>query len=196
MLFVKEFKNMFIAGVAIFFAFVVTEIRHFNEINYESVSPIIFLVCLGIFAMIAEIGHDLAIRLSLKSVEGKSFFELSPIGTVITILSGIFGFVVPAAGGTKILYTFKNSVKDAIVASSGCLFNLIVGILVVLTSLYFNSKWFALAGAFPNLALGTFCLFPFSPFEGKRVFIGSKVIWGLLFFTSMLMYLYTVFSFE
>lgn len=195
-LFVKEFKNMFIAGVAIFLAFFVTEIRHFNEMDYESVSPIVFLLCLAIFAMIAEIGHDLAIRLSLKSVEGKSVFELSPIGTVITILSGIFGFVVPAAGGTKIFYTFKNYIKDAIVASSGCLFNLIVGILVVLISLYFNSKWFALAGAFPNLALGTFCLFPFNPFEGKRVFIGSKIIWELLFFTSMLLYLYTVFSFE
>lgn len=125
--------------------------------------------------MIAEIGHGLAIRLSIKSVAGKSVFELSPIGTVITILSGIFGFVVPVAGGTKIFYTFKHSLKDAIVASSGCLFNLIVGILVVLISLYFNSKWFALAGAFPNLALGIFCLFPFNPFEGKRYSLGVKL---------------------
>lgn len=41
-LFVTEFKNMFIAGVTIFFAFVVTEVRHFNELNYESASKIIF----------------------------------------------------------------------------------------------------------------------------------------------------------
>jgi len=106
-----------------------------------------------------------------------------------------FAFVVPVSGGTKRSYTFKNSRKDAIVASSGSLFNLIVGILVLLISLIFNSKWFALAGAFPNLALCTFCLFHFSPFEGKRVFFGSKIVWGLLFFTSVLLYLYTVLSF-
>lgn len=199
-----ELKGLFIACGAMFFAFAL-ELHPFSHsfkvgaatsscFNcfelFKDVNPFLFLLSIALFSIVAEIGHEFVIKLSLKNVGGKSVFELSLIGTIITIISGIFGFVISAAGGTKILHKFKKSKKDALVASSGSLFNLILGLFLLF--IFFNIKWLALASAMPNLAYATFCLFPTYPFEGRRVFNGSKGLWSLLFLSSMFFYTFAI----
>ncbi len=181
-----DFIKLIIGGGIIFFAFAIEKIHESNN-EYE-VDPLIFLLSLAFFAMIAEIGHNLAFKFSLKSVGSNLRFELSLIGAFITITSGFLGFVIAAAGGTKVIREIKNSLIEPIVTASGSFFNLMFGILLLFISISFQIKWLAI-GALPNLAYATFCLFPTYPFEGRKVFKGNKFLWGLLFFFSLMFYL-------
>ncbi|HIH44799.1 MAG TPA: hypothetical protein HA257_06950 [Candidatus Methanoperedenaceae archaeon] len=186
-------NNLWIAigGVIIFLAFLIELTLYSHETPYDASSPI-FIVSLAFFVMLAEIGHDLVARFSLQSMGGKKLMELSLLGSVVTILTGIMGFVVTAVLSSKVLRKSENIMQEAVVTLSGSIFNLLVGMLVLLVTLVLNIKWLALAGAMPNLAYATFSLLPFYPFEGKAVIKGSIWLWGLMFFVSMMLYIYVI----
>ena len=188
-----DFKRVTAGGVVIFFAFMIEFFRFSDGFNY-GVNPIVFILSLAFFAMFAEISHELVIKYTSRSLDGKSVFEFSFIGTIVALISGMMGFVIPAAGGTKILKNFTSPLEEAIVVASGSFFNLMIGVLLLFISISYNIHWLILAGALPNLANAAFCLFPAYPFEGRRVFKGNKWFWGLLFSFSMMFYLFVVLS--
>ena len=186
-----EFKRYIIGGGILFLAFAISPQSHAVEYN---VDQIVFLFALAFFAMFAQIGHNLAFKFFLRSAGIKSVFKLSPIGVIITVLSGAVGFLITVVGGTKILHDFDNPFNEAMATASGSLFNLLLGAFLLFVGMFMNIEWIALAGAMPNLVYATFCLFPTYPFEGRRVFEGNKFLWGLLFFFSLMFYFIVLWS--
>jgi len=182
-----------LAGVVLFLAFDISfDLFSTNIRDTYQMDPIIFFVILAAFAVVAEVGHDLAIKLALRSTGGKSTFRLSLIGIPMTLLSGLLGFVITAAGGTKILRVFESGRRGATVAACGALFNLVLGAVLLYIGIAYRMSWLAFAGAMPNLANAAFSMFPTYPFEGRRVVRGSRLVWGLVFFTSMMFYVYAM----
>ncbi|MBC2707118.1 MAG: hypothetical protein HF975_11195 [ANME-2 cluster archaeon] len=184
-----EIIRLILAGGILFLAFSLEACRE-THISEFGIKPLLFIVSLAFFAMLAEIGHDFAIKISHNSLGGKSIFKISFFGAIVTIISGWFGFVITAAGGTRISNLIDNSFKEAIAASSGAIFNLTMGFFLLLFSNYFpDFKWLVFTGAMPNLAYATFSLFPIYPFEGRDIIKGNCILWGILFFLSLMFYL-------
>jgi len=186
---IVEIIRLILAGGILFLAFSLEAYRE-THISEFGINPLLFIASLAFFAMLAEIGHDFAIRISHNSLGGKSIFEISFFGAIVTIISGWFGFVITAAGGTRISNRIDNSFKEAIAASSGAIFNLTMGFFLLLFSNYSpDFKWLVFTGAMPNLACATFSLFPIYPFEGREIIDGNLILWGILFFLSLMFYL-------
>jgi len=184
-----EINRLILAGGILFVAFSLEAYRE-NHISEFGINPVLFLVSLAFFAMLAEIGHDFAIKVSHNSLGGKSIFEISFFGAIVTIISGLFGFIITAVGGTRISNIIDNSFKEAIAASSGAIFNLTIGFFLLLFSNYSPGfEWLVFTGAMPNLAYATFSLFPIYPFEGREIIKGNSILWGILFFLSLMFYL-------
>ncbi|MDO8724434.1 MAG: hypothetical protein Q7J35_00005, partial [Candidatus Methanoperedens sp.] len=186
--YLSETLKLIIGGGILFFAFSIAYSGVANKIKYD-ISPLIFLVSLAFFSMFSEISQDLGLKFTLKSAGINSVFRLSPIGSLITILSGFSGLVIAAVGSSKSLNKDNNPQINVLAIASGSLLNMLFGLVLLVLSLLLQMNWLAAVGAVPSLASATCGLFPSYPFEGRNIFKDNRFIWGLLFFISLMLYL-------
>ncbi len=170
----KEFKDIFIAVIALSFVFSYPE-AIFN--------PVFFMFSL--FAVgIAFMGHELSHRYVARKLGYWAEFRLWNQGIIFALFLAIatgggFVFAAPGAVVFSSPYVFKNPSRQDVgrIGIAGVVFNIVLMYAFLGLNFIYPNPVLALA-AFVNGWLAAFNLIPFGPLDGTKVLSWNKLAWA------------------
>ena len=155
--------------------------------------PLLVIGSAVVFASIF-LPHELAHKAAAKSYGLWAEFRLTLIGVLLTLLSVISPIKLVAPGAVVITGAASRRTIGR-TALAGPLTNVLISILFIglsqfapvgILSVILNS------GAALSSWIALFNLIPFSVFDGAKIFWWSKLTWGLIFLTSIILTIYTI----
>ncbi len=209
-----ELKNIVVADVLLSLAFTLTLLggltNAFSSLNlFEYLLPISFIAVTLTFVL-----HELMHKFVAQHFGAIAAFKTSMTGLAITIISGMFGFLLGIPGATFIFTNKFTKREDGIVSLAGPLTNfaiflvvLAIGLLLfsnflsgVTTSLNPLSPNFLHASYLQNLLgitlfislwLAFFNMLPIFPLDGSKVLAWNKAIYAIVILTIVALFLIT-----
>ncbi len=144
---------------------------HFNAEFLSSLLLAAFTV--GIGFLFHELGHKVVAQRYGLWAEFRSFDQM----LILAIIMSFFGFVLAAPGAVMISGNNVDIKKNGRISVAGPLVNIIIA-LAFLGLHYAIPSRMTTIGFMVNSWLALFNLLPFGNFDGKKVFVYSKKIWG------------------
>jgi Zn-dependent protease len=123
--------------------------------------------------------HEIAHKFTAQKNQLWSEFRIVPFGVLLTVLSIISPLKI-IAPGTVLIFGESNQNKLGKISFAGPLTNIILGYLLLLTSLLYTIPEVALIlfwGAEVNAILAIFNLIPFGMLDGQKILLWNKKIW-------------------
>lgn len=124
--------------------------------------------------------HELAHKFLAQKYGCKAEFKAFPLMLAITLFGSLFGFVFAAPGAVFISGHNISTRKNGKVSLVGPLTNLVLSLGFFAILFVSQSELFQLIGSLGakiNAWLALFNMIPFGPFDGKKVWNWSKVVW-------------------
>lgn len=185
----NEVKDIIVSVGALTIAFSIWVFRSSRvEINIETVSIVIATSILSVTT--AFLLHELAHRYVARRFGGYAFFKMWPLGVLLAIVTSFLGFIFAAPGAVNIGGIYRND-HIGKTALAGPATNLILGIVLYLTSFLFSSVSVAafmlgFAGSI-NLFLALFNMIPIPPLDGSKIWKWDFHIFVLVFAVALLL---------
>ncbi|MCL6003655.1 MAG: site-2 protease family protein, partial [Candidatus Thermoplasmatota archaeon] len=128
--------------------------------------------------------HEMSHKFTAIHYGAWSEFRMWPMGLVLTIITGLIGFLF-ALPGAVYFASYRNPIREGKIAVAGPIANLVMGV-ALLPILLFVSLPFGFYAAvfflvYINLWLGLFNLVPIPPLDGSKVFAWNKKYWVTIF---------------
>jgi Zn-dependent protease len=150
----------------------------------NSIPFVLGVVGVGIFA------HELSHKLVARSLGFKTVFKVWESGLTFSAFLALLGALLPFYGSTFIrqkdwAYN-KNVKKMGLIYLAGPVVSLVLAFCFLGLAHWANTEWLVALGTVgyrANFALVLFNLipiFPFTPFDGRKIFLWSKIVWSLL----------------
>ncbi len=195
-----ELRDLFLSLVALVIAFSVLGGRGLPGLDTILISTV--GVCTGF--LLHEMAHKfMALRFGYRAE-----YRANMAGLVLAIVMAFFGFLLAAPGGVMIskldapqeLYmqdSFgqeeqrRREKREMLwISLAGPMTNIILAVFFFLIFVFLpvssgdaeSSLWMLAANfaIFINLTLAAFNMLPFGPLDGKKIFDGNRLVWGLV----------------
>ena len=138
-------------------------------------------------AGVTILAHELSHKLVARSLGLKTVFKVWESGLVISALWALLGVLVPFYGSTFIKqkdWSYNKDVrKMGLIYMAGPVVSLILASCFLALGVNGSLLLVGTIGFWANSSMVFFNLipiFPFTPFDGRRIFLWSKTIWSLL----------------
>ena len=161
--------------------------------------------------------HELAHRVAARRYGFQAVYHVWIPGLVMAMGAALLGFLLAAPGGVYISIgqnTAENRAKMGKAALAGPVVNMVLTVvftvlLLILTSygqiVKSTTGWTAAQipvyvtdtasmGVVINAWLGFFNLIPFGSFDGQKVFLWNKKVWGIFFGASIILFVLIFFA--
>lgn len=125
--------------------------------------------------------HELAHRQVARHFGAHAEYRAWRAGLIFAIFSSFLGFIF-AAPGAVYIYGNINRKENGIISIAGPLTNIVVAIGFFLLITLTENDWVNSVGILGfqiNMFLATFNLLPIGPLDGSKVFVWSKLAWGI-----------------
>jgi Zn-dependent protease len=155
----------------------------------SSALGIAFLMTITAFLL-----HEMSHKFTAIHYGAWSEFRMWPLGLVLTIITGIIGFLF-ALPGAVYFVSYRNPIREGKIALAGPTANLIIGTALIPVFLFVPMSSLTILAAvyyliYINLWLGLFNLIPFPPLDGSKVFAWNKKSWGAVFALAAVLVIY------
>lgn len=124
--------------------------------------------------LLHELGHKIVAQKYGYFAEFRSFDQM----LVIAILLSFFGFIF-AAPGAVMIKGMKNLKHNGHISAAGPAVNIFLSLLFLIGLMIFPNMVFQY-GFYINAILAGFNLIPIGMFDGKKIFVWNKLVWGLM----------------
>lgn len=187
----KEVLDITLAVIVLGFLFTLTE-------EYPTYADVLInyiqaIILIGLGFVFHELGH----KVVAQSLGASAYFQLWTKGLIISIIIGLItlGKIIFFAPGYVLIsatkrsrFGFKRSYlnlnDNALISAAGPTINLAMALGFKLFSpLLPVNVWFL--GTNINAWLALFNLLPFPPLDGSKVFFWNRVVWTILFLSSL-----------
>jgi Zn-dependent protease len=195
-----EVKQILTADIVLIIAFSLTLsggiFKFFQDPGTFINSFVSFLPIVVVAVTLSFILHELMHKFVAQRYGAIAGFRTSVMGLAITIITGMFGFLLGIPGATMIYVHSFTKKENGIVSLAGPLTNLCVfaafftiGILMnpATGSYLYTAISFTI---FISLLLAFFNMLPISPLDGSKVFAWSKPVYIVTMGTIFLLILY------
>ncbi len=196
----KEVQDIAISVVTLSVALFLIIYRTTFKVNGVPLKlPILSALGIGFLMTItAFLIHEMSHKFTAIHFGAWSEFRMWPLGLVLTIVTGLIGFLF-ALPGAVYFASYRNPIREGKIAMAGPIANLVMGI-ALLPVLLFVPLHFEFYAAvyflvYINLWLGLFNLIPFPPLDGSKVFAWNKTYWGTIFAVAAVLVAYFFISF-
>jgi Zn-dependent protease len=175
-------------------------IRSSFKVNGINVHPALLLaLAIGFLMTItAFLIHEMSHKFTAIHYGAWSEFRMWPMGLVLTIITGLIGFLF-ALPGAVYFASYRNPIREGKIALAGPIANMVMGIVLLPVLLFVTMPLNAFAAVFflvyINLWLGLFNLVPIPPLDGSKVFAWNKMYWGITFAVAAVLVGYFFISF-
>lgn len=182
----KEVQDIVISVITLSVALFLIIYRSSFKVNGVLIRPqpiqalgIGFLMTITAFLI-----HEMSHKFTAIHFGAWSEFRMWPMGLVLTIVTGLIGFLF-ALPGAVYFASYRNPIREGKIALAGPIANLVMGVALLPVLLFASIPFFAFAAVFflvyINLWLGLFNLVPIPPLDGSKVFAWNKTYWGMIF---------------
>ncbi|MCL5873838.1 MAG: site-2 protease family protein [Candidatus Thermoplasmatota archaeon] len=196
----KELQDIAISVVTLSVALFLIIVRSSFRVNGVTVHPAL-LVALAIgflMTITAFLIHEMSHKFTAIHYGAWSEFRMWPMGLVLTIITGLIGFLF-ALPGAVYFASYRNPIREGKIALAGPIANLVMGIALLPILLFVSMPINVFAAVFflvyINLWLGLFNLVPIPPLDGSKVFAWNKMYWGITFSIAAVLVAYFFISF-
>jgi Zn-dependent protease len=196
----KEVRDILISVVTLSVALFLIIYRSSFKVNGILIRPqplealaIGFLMTVTAFLL-----HEMSHKFTAIHYGAWSEFRMWPMGLVLTIITGLIGFLF-ALPGAVYFASYRNPIREGKIALAGPIANLVMGVALLPVLLFVSVPFWAYAAIFflvyINLWLGLFNLVPIPPLDGSKVFAWNKTYWGIIFGIAAILVAYFFISF-
>ena len=134
--------------------------------------------------------HELAHKLVARSFGLKTIFKVWESGLTFSVLLALLGALVPFYGSTFIRQKdwpySKNLREIGLIYTAGPVVSLILASCFLGLAHWTNTEWLVALGTvglranFVLVLSNLIPIFPFTPFDGRKIFLWNKTVWSLL----------------
>ncbi len=196
----EEIKEIVIADLILTIAFTLSLMGGLFSRSPNSLERfIIYFPGIFVIVTLTFVLHELMHRQVAKHFGAIASFQYSVNGLIITLATGIFGFIFGIPGATVIYTNNFTKREEGIVSLAGPLMNFAVFILffvIFMLTPYINNSYITLIaalGMFISILLAFFNMLPIMPLDGAKVlnwdrniYIGSMAVIFILMAVSYL----------
>ena len=179
-----ERNDLIVSWLTISIAFAIVLSPGFLDVGaFTSLFPISAIVVGTGF-----IFHELAHRQVAKHFGAHAEYRAWRAGLIFAIFSSFLGFIF-AAPGAVYIYGNINRKQNGIISIAGPLTNIAIAVVFSLLIILNVNEWINLVGVLGfriNMFLALFNMLPIGPLDGSKVFVWSKLAWGLTIATSFI----------
>ncbi len=172
----REIIDLFMATMVLSFAFTIA----FRKMTFPSFLFSFIAVVTGF------VFHELAHKFSARKFGLWAEFRASFTGLLLAIITAALGLIIIAAPGAVVIFQPASREEYGVIASSGCLMNIVASCLFKLASFSVGGLLFERI-AIVNAYLALFNLLPILGLDGSKVIVWNKKIWFLLILASSLL---------
>ncbi len=191
----KELQDILISVVTLSVALFLVIVRSSFKVNNVTIRlqwPLALAVGF-LMTITAFLIHEMSHKFTAIHYGAWSEFRMWPMGLVLTIITGLIGFLF-ALPGAVYFASYRNPIREGKIAIAGPIANLVMGV-ALLPVLLFASLNFEIFAAifflvYINLWLGLFNLIPIPPLDGSKVFAWNKTYWGIIFGIAAVLVIY------
>ena len=196
----KEIQDIAISVVTLSVALFLIIYRYSFSVNGTTIK-LQLLPALGIgflMTITAFLLHEMSHKFTAIHYGAWSEFRMWPIGLVLTIVTGLIGFLF-ALPGAVYFASYRNPIREGKIALAGPIANLVMGVVLLPVLLFISMPFMYYAAVFflvyINLWLGLFNMVPFPPLDGSKVFAWNRKYWAIVFGIAAALVLYFFASF-
>lgn len=157
-------------------------------IGYFSTTGLLINSVLFILAFIL---HEYAHKISAIRNGLYAEFRVQWIWAILTLVTAFLPFKIIAPGAT-VVYGFADDETMGKISAWGPIVNLIMAVILLPLALFRYS--FLFTAVYFNSFIALFNLLPVAILDGRKVFRWSKKIWGIMFLTSVILYIISLFT--
>ena len=157
--------------------------------------PLAFLIIVHAFVL-HELGHKVVAQKFGFWAEYRMWTQGLLMAILIMIISLMFGspflFVAPGAVYFSATMGRATAEKTGRIGLIGPVINIMLAVIFGLAAIFIGNAGLAgllFVGAKVNAFLAIFNLLPFSPFDGEKVFVWDKKLWGIAIALAAVLYL-------
>ena len=139
---------------------------------------------------VSILAHELSHKLIARSFGLKTVFKVWKSGLVFSFFLILLGVLIPFYGSTFIKqrdWPYHKKIEEmGLIYSVGPVISLILASCFLGLTHWTNTEWLValgIVGFWVNFVLALFNLipiFPFSIFDGRRIFLWNKIVWSLM----------------
>lgn len=184
----KEIEDIVVSVVVLSIALFLIISRSGFNLSLLSALAISFLMVMTAFLL-----HEMSHKFTAIRYGAWSEFRMWPLGLVLTIVTGLIGFLF-ALPGAVYFSSYRNPIREGKIALAGPSTNLVIGtalipvFLFVVMPVSFNIAIRFLI--YINIWLGAFNLIPFPPLDGSKVFAWDRRNWAIAFGIAVILVAY------
>ncbi len=160
--------------------------------SFAFISAFIFAsATIGVSFLLHELAHKVVAQRYGCFAEFRAFREM----LLISVLFSFTGFVF-AAPGAVIISGYVNRIANGKIASAGPLVNLVLALFFLVVGLLSGKGILQPLfhyGTYINALLVIFNLLPFGLFDGAKVFVWDRRMWGTMMFGGVLLLFFSKF---
>ncbi len=178
----KELKDIIKAWIAVSLAFAIA----LGGLSFAGFYRMFIIASLtvGIGFLLHEIGHKIAAQRYGCFAEFRSFDQMLILAIAMSFIGDVF-----AAPGAVMISGRVNSRKNGVISAAGPAINLVLAAVFLLFSFstsngFLNSL--AYYGFSINSWLALFNMIPVWLFDGRKIFMWSKAVWGIILSIALL----------
>jgi Zn-dependent protease len=176
----KEIQDIIISVIVLSIAlFLIISRDSVYNLGWPTDLGISFLMVITAFFL-----HEMSHKFTAIHYGAWSEFRMWPLGLVLTIITGLIGFLF-ALPGAVYFSSYRNPVREGKIALAGPTTNLVIGTALIPVFLFVYMPIPLQAAVqfliYINLWLGLFNLIPFPPLDGSKVFAWDRKNWAISF---------------
>ncbi|MGC8585179.1 MAG: site-2 protease family protein [Thermoplasmata archaeon] len=183
----EELNDIIIAILGLSLAFMFAFFCNFLNYNASCFEHPVMIIIYYLIAMLGVVtaffGHEMMHKYVAMRNGYYAEFRKWDLGLLISIITGMIGFVFAFPGATMI-YGWLDKKTDGLVSIAGPVYNLVLGLFFIGISfiskvLFLNEILFFLGQI--NIWISMFNMLPIPPLDGSKVLRWNVTVWAIVF---------------